>query len=119
MVRLATRPIVIGRVVHFRIGQIAHGEGCYSNGLVQVAPLPEEVFGKVSPCAAAGVRRASRRGTCQSVHRPFVHRVTRLFCRSSAAFAFPQALALGPIPIAECEAMLRGHSARGQCASAA
>eukprot|EP00873_Tetraselmis_striata_P024857 jgi/Tetstr1/445121/TSEL_032919.t1 len=45
-VRLATRPIVIGRVVHFRIGQIAHGEGCYSNGLVQVAPLPEEVFGK-------------------------------------------------------------------------
>eukprot|EP00873_Tetraselmis_striata_P016358 jgi/Tetstr1/436622/TSEL_025418.t1 len=46
VVRLATRPIVIGRVVHFRIGQIAHGEGCYSNGLVQVAPLPEEVFGK-------------------------------------------------------------------------
>jgi hypothetical protein len=47
VVRLATRPVVIGRVVHFRVGQVAHAEGCYSNGLVQVAPLPEEVFGKV------------------------------------------------------------------------
>ncbi|KAF8056436.1 SMCHD1 [Scenedesmus sp. PABB004] len=45
VVRLNTKPAVLGRVVHFSIPQVVQAEGCYSGGRVTVTALPQELLG--------------------------------------------------------------------------
>lgn len=45
MVRVNAKPMVIGRVLHFTVPQLAKDEGCYANGRLHVELLPPEVFG--------------------------------------------------------------------------
>eukprot|EP00775_Hariotina_reticulata_P002831 gene2831-3124_t len=45
IIRINTKPAVLGRVMHFSIPQVVQCEGCYSGGRVTVAALPEELLG--------------------------------------------------------------------------
>ncbi|KAI8466921.1 MAG: hypothetical protein J3K34DRAFT_524164 [Monoraphidium minutum] len=48
VVRLATKPQIVGKVLWFLVPRVVHTEGCYSHGKVTVSPVPAEMFGEGS-----------------------------------------------------------------------
>ncbi|KAL0055144.1 hypothetical protein WJX82_007626 [Trebouxia sp. C0006] len=45
VLRLATKPVVVGRALHFVVGQVVQQGGVYANGQVVVQPLPAAIYG--------------------------------------------------------------------------
>jgi hypothetical protein len=57
VVRLTSKPAVVGRVVYFTVPQAVRNEGAYSNGRVHVEPLPKGIHGSNGPAKPFSLRR--------------------------------------------------------------